>query len=135
MGQSHYPEKEAKRPQEPVRVRSKFTKQDRILRSSDFKKVYNGAKIVHEAAVLYFTANNLNRYRFGITINRKTGKAVQRNRLKRLIREAYRLNRNRLKQNSCYDIVLVMRKAGMSYDFASISRLVMEMLSDAGLLG
>ena len=136
MGKSDYPQKEAKGTQETVRVGFTFTKQDRLLSAGDFKKVYrNGRKIVRPTAVFYYAPNNFNRHRLGITIGRKAGNSVKRNRIKRLIREVFRLNVSRLKQDCCCDIVVVMRKAGMKNDFKAIEQLWLEIMSKAGLLG
>lgn len=136
MGKSDNPQKEAKRSQETVCVGLNFTKGDRLLSTGDFKKVYrNGKKIVRPKAVFYYTSNNFDRHRLGITISRKAGNSVKRNRLKRLIREVFRLNLSRLKQDSYCDIVVVMRKAGMNSDFKAMEQLWLETLSKAGLLG
>jgi ribonuclease P protein component len=136
MGKSDYPQKETKRSHEIVRVGLSFTKGDRLLSTGDFKRVYrNGRKIVGPKAVFYYDSNNFNRHRLGITISRKAGNSVKRNRLKRLIREVFRLNLSRLKQDSYCDIVIVMRKAGMKSDFKDIEQLWLETMSKAGLLG
>ena len=56
---------------------------------------------------MVFLANTLAYNRLGISVQRKAGNAVRRNRIKRLIREVFRLHRDRFPQSA--DIVLTVR--------------------------
>lgn len=56
---------------------------------------------------MIFLPNTESYNRLGISVHRKTGNAVRRNRIKRLIRESFRLNRDQL-PSSC-DIVFAVR--------------------------
>ena len=61
--------------------------------NKEFKTAYyHGKSFVHPALILYVRKNRFGEPRFGITTGKKIGKAVQRNRCRRLIREAYRLH-------------------------------------------
>lgn len=74
----------------------------------EFKRVYGkGKSEVTPYFVLYYLKNNQNKKRLGITVNKKIGKAVIRNRAKRVLREAYRHLEADIK--SGYDIILVSR--------------------------
>lgn len=73
-----------------------------------FRKLYNrGDSAVNRYLVLYCQPNHLQENRVGITVGKKLGKAVMRNRARRRLREVYRLNSGRLRQG--YDMILVAR--------------------------
>src|SRR5262249_30990286 len=73
---------------------AKFPKSDRILKRDVFRRVYEEG---HKLQFSYFTAFVLPKKTpqpcIGITTTRKTGNSVQRNRARRLVREAFRKNK------------------------------------------
>jgi ribonuclease P protein component len=75
-------------------VSRKFPKSDRLLKRDEFRRVYEQGRKLHAR---YFTAFILpgrdSRPRIGITATRKIGNAVERNRARRLLREAFRKNK------------------------------------------
>ena len=83
-------------------------KTEAIKLNKDFKKLYyRGKSSVKSNVVVYISKNRMNSNRLGITCGKSIGKAVRRNRVKRLLKEGYRLLEDRLL--SGYDIVLVAR--------------------------
>lgn len=62
--------------------------------------------------VVYTLANNLPHNRLGVVISRRTGPATTRNRVKRLIREAFRLNQHTLPRG--LDIICIARRGDMT---------------------
>jgi ribonuclease P protein component len=71
-----------------------FPKKHRIIRRSDFQSLYDAGRKLHsENFVLFGRENALEHHRLGITVSRKSGGAVVRNRIKRLFREAFRRSR------------------------------------------
>lgn len=75
----------------------RFSKRVRLLRASEFERVFAGrASAANPWLVVYGAANELSHPRLGLTVSKKTGNAVARNRWKRLIREAFRLTQDRI---------------------------------------
>jgi ribonuclease P protein component len=90
-------------------LESSFAKADRILKRDEFINLSKyGRRLQNEHFIAYFAAGRLGRSRLGITATRKFGGAVKRNRMKRLIREYFRLNRNLIRGE--WDINVIAKK-------------------------
>ncbi len=86
----------------------RFLPKFHLRRSLDFKRVYDRRVSASDSRLLVFVArNHLGYPRLGLSVSRKHGGAVVRNRWKRLLREAFRLSRTRLPAN--IDLVLIPR--------------------------
>ncbi len=78
--------------------RESFPSSHRLLTSNDFRRVFRQRrKVSTRCASLHLARNGLDHARLGITVSRKVSKkAVQRNRIKRCVREYFRKNNVRL---------------------------------------
>lgn len=74
-----------------------FTKADRIRTPSEYRALSkNGNRHYSDLFIIISRENQLSRSRLGITVSKKVGKAVTRNKIKRIIRDYFRLNRSLL---------------------------------------
>ena len=93
-----------------------FPHEVRIVRSSDYQAIYKaGWKIHSRRFILFVRTNKLGRSRLGLTVSRKVGGAVIRNRIKRLFREVFRKSYSEIPNQ--LDIVVNAKSgcAGVSY--------------------
>jgi len=93
-----------------------FPRKYRIVKSSEYRSLYGrGKRLQAQRFVLYRRENNLEHHRLGITVSRKIGRAVVRNRIKRLFREIFRRNRAEIPHH--YDFVVNAKQgcAGATY--------------------
>lgn len=80
-----------------------------VLRNTrQFNQVYKrGKSIVNRHVVMYYVKNGLDYNQVGFSVSKKVGKAVIRNRVKRKLKESFRLNEEKITVG--YDIVFVAR--------------------------
>jgi ribonuclease P protein component len=89
-------------------LRYRLTKAQKLRRPSEFKRVYDGgAKAGDDRLLVFALPNDLGLTRLGLSVSKKHGGAVKRNRIKRLLREAFRLSQHDLPPG--LDLVLIPR--------------------------
>jgi ribonuclease P protein component len=97
-----------------------FRKEDKIRKRGDFQRVFKeGAKYQTPYFRISISPNGLSHCRLGITTGKKVGSAVQRNLLKRRLREFFRLNKSRFPGSS--DLVITAKQGAASLNFGQIS--------------
>ncbi len=88
---------------------------ERLSAKSYIKQVFKqGKKVSYRQATLFFLSNGLDYNRFLCTFKRGFGSAVLRNKVRRISKEFYRLNKHKLK--SGFDVVLLL--GASNYDFS-----------------
>lgn len=108
-------------------------KQTQPLRMNyEFSRVYNkGRFLAGRHVVLHYLRRPGNTNRLGVTASRKIKGSVRRNRIKRLLRESYRLMEDRLMPG--YDLILVGRDTADQPDYCVISQEVSNLLQRSGI--
>ena len=85
-----------------------FPREQRLTRPSDFRQVFEcRCSVSDEWLIVYGCENDLAHLRLGLSVSRKAGPAVRRNRLRRLYREAFRLTKHLMPTG--LDLVLIPR--------------------------
>ena len=104
-----------------------------ICRNNDFRRIYaRGKSYVSPLVVVYALKNRTKNVRVGITTSKKVGNAVQRNRSRRVIREAFRALAPRVRPG--VDLVLVARGKTAYGQSTAVRRQLERPLPAAGLL-
>lgn len=86
-----------------------------------FRRLYRrGDSLANAFVVLYCRKNGTDQNRLGFTVSAKMGCAVQRNRVRRRLREIYRLNEEKFQ--SGWDIVVVTRTRAMTASYAKLEK-------------
>jgi ribonuclease P protein component len=109
----------------------------RLSRSAEFERVYRqGRSVANRHLVLYTFPNaSTQRPRLGLSVSRKVGGAVERNKVKRLLREAFSHAENELLGGQ--DVVVVARPAAGELaereGLAGVDASLAELIAKAGL--
>ena len=90
-----------------------------LKNSREFSQVYNHKEsMANKYLVMYIQPNDQMYSRIGISVSKKVGNSVIRHRIKRLIKESYRLNIEKLRKG--YDIVVISRVTAKGKNFHEI---------------
>ena len=106
---------------------------DSLKKNYEFRRLYNkGKSAVTPYLVLYVRRTRRDNNRLGLTVSNKIGKAVVRNRIRRRLREIYRLNREKMPAG--YDIIIVARVRAAEAPYRKLERHYLRCLGELGLL-
>ena len=97
-----------------------------------FRRLYHSSGFAGPCLVLYARKNRTQENRVGITVSKKLGKAHVRNRVRRRIREVYRLNEGKFQPG--WDIVVVARTRAIHASFPELTKCYLALAKKAGIL-
>jgi len=104
-----------------------------IKKNHEFRRLYDkGKSAATPCVVVYFRRTNRDYNQLGITVSTKIGNAVCRNRVRRRLREIYRLNEKRLPRG--LDIVVVARAKSPYASYAELEKAYLFACSRLGIL-
>ena len=104
-----------------------------VKENYEFRRMYaKGKSGVSSCLVVYYRKNRLGHNRLGITVSTKLGHAVVRNRVRRRLRELYRLHKAELIPG--YDLIVVARVRAVDMPYAKLEKQYLHCLSQLELL-
>ncbi|MGT2666325.1 ribonuclease P protein component [Streptococcus rifensis] len=103
----------------------------RVKREKDFSAIFKqGQNVANRKFVLYHLEKEQNHFRVGLSVSKKLGNAVVRNRIKRLMRHVLITHRQQIKAE---DFVLIARKGVEDLDYQEIEKNLLHVLKLAHL--
>lgn len=104
-----------------------------VKENYEFRRIYRkGKSAVSPQLVIYCQRNRRGHSRLGVSISTKLGCAVVRNRVRRRIREIYRLNKAKMLPG--YDLIVVARVRAVETDYQKLDRTYLRLLEQLDLL-
>ncbi len=91
-----------------------------VKSNKDFQEIYKQGKSYANRKLVMYVLKKEGRNRLGISVSRKIGNSVVRHRYTRILREIFRLNRDKILQG--YDIILVVRSGIANSDYFEIQK-------------
>ncbi|MGN0013125.1 MAG: ribonuclease P protein component [Candidatus Bruticola sp.] len=107
-----------------------------LTRSKDFDRIFrHGSSVSSSEVVIYALKRSKGKFsqpRAAFCVSKKFGKAVARNRVKRRLREVYRLNEGKL--DTQWDVILLARQGAAVVQFAQLEKKFLSLCRRAGIL-
>ena len=104
-----------------------------VQENYEFRRIYRkGKSAVSPQLVIYCQRNRRGHSRLGVSVSTKLGCAVVRNRVRRRIREIYRLNKAKMLPG--YDLIVVARVRAVETDYQKLDRTYLRLLEQLDLL-
>lgn len=114
-----------------------YRRKDRLTHAKEFEAVYTArARKSRGPLIIHTRPNQLAHHRLGLSVGRPVGNAVRRNRIKRQLREAFRLTKADLSRAASpggYDIIIGVKKHD-PLPMAEYQRLLQELVSECDRL-
>ena len=112
----------------------RFLKSERLKKSNEFKSVFQQCRKLEDGTLAFYVQfkGDAGLRKFGVSLSRALGKAYLRNRLKRRLREIYRVEKENFRQG--YQVILVPRRGSVDLTFDELRKSFLGLAVKAGLL-
>ena len=112
----------------------RFLKSERLKKSNEFKSVFEQCRKLEDGTLAFYVQfkEDAGLRKFGVSLSRALGKAYLRNRLKRRLREIYRVEKEGFRGG--YQVILVPRRGSVNRTFDELRKSFLSLASRAGLL-
>ena len=105
-----------------------------LKKNNDFKLVYDkGRSRANKYFIMYTLKNDEEYNRIGISVSKKVGNSVVRHRIKRLVKESYRLHENMF--NSGLDIVVIARSGAADLGYKDVESALLHLMKLHKMIG
>ena len=104
-------------------------KRDIVTKNQDFSKIIQNRKYMkNNLFAIYYKENNLENVRFGISVSKKIGNAVVRNKIKRQMKNIIDKNKNLFKKET--DYIIIIRRGILDCNFHEIEDSLINLLKN-----
>jgi ribonuclease P protein component len=112
----------------------RFLKSERLRQSKDFKAVFQQCRKLEDQNLAFYVQfkEDAGLRKFGVSLSRALGKAYLRNRLKRRLREIYRVEKEKFRGG--YQVILIPKRGSADRPLEEMRRSFLSLASRAGLL-
>lgn len=105
----------------------KFTRRERIALPQDFRQVMKlGRRFASKNFIIFLLENKVKYHRLGIVVKKEIGPATLRNRMKRYLREFFRLHKHQIKGSM--DIIILVKKGNPLEQYREAEKELMRVL-------
>lgn len=99
----------------------------RVKKKSEIDAIFNNKKQLGNSYFsIFYKGNEFNHFRFGLSIGRKYGNSVSRNKIKRQVRSIMRLNQELI--NKAFDFIIVIKPKANTLTYEQISNEIISLL-------
>jgi len=99
----------------------------RVKKNEEFQRIFQqGKSVANRQFIIYKLENGIGHFRIGLSVGKKIGNAVTRNRIKRYIRQTFTELREKI--NPSYDYIIIARKPAKDMDYHEVKKSLIHVL-------
>jgi ribonuclease P protein component len=112
----------------------RILKSERLKKSTEFKAVFQQCRKLEDGCLAFYVqfSEDAALRKFGVSLSRALGKAYLRNRLKRRLKEIYRVEKEKFRGG--YQVILIPRRGSAARTFDELRNSFLSLATRAGLL-